>query len=150
MLYFHGLSGYGASLLFGVLASFELCAPALAISDTDKTFDEYTAAEKTAVRRAAKEAIAAKKGPSALRVCADPGNLPLSDDKLEGFQNKVADVLARALGTHVSYFWRPALERGLTRQTFDANECDVVMDVPANYGPMLTTTPIYKTTYVLA
>jgi quinoprotein dehydrogenase-associated probable ABC transporter substrate-binding protein len=147
MLYFRAPA---VALVPIALACLCLCRPAFAITDTGKSFDEYTAAEKTMARQAAKDAIATKQGPSALRICADPGNLPLSDDKLEGFENKIADVLARALGTHVGYFWRPALERGLTRQTFDANECDVVMDVPANYGPMLTTTPIYKTTYVFA
>ncbi len=139
-----------AALLFLALASLFPVSSARALTDTSKTFDDYTAAEKTAARQAAKEALASKKGLSALRVCADPGNLPLSDEKLQGFENKIADLLARSLGTSVSYFWRPALERGLTRQTFDTNQCDVVMDVPANYGPMLTTTPVYKTTYVLA
>ena len=124
--------------------------PALAVTDTDKEFEDYTAAEKTAARAEAKAAFINKNGLPVLRLCGDPGNLPLSNDKLEGFQNKIADLVARSLGARVSYFWRPALERGLTRQTFDANECDVILDVPSNYEPMLTTTPVYKTTYVLA
>jgi quinoprotein dehydrogenase-associated probable ABC transporter substrate-binding protein len=125
-------------------------APASAFTDTTKTFEEYTAAEKTAARETAKAAMAAKKTVKALRICGDPGNMPYSSDKLEGFQNKIADVLARAMGTQVSYFWRPSLERGLTRQTFDSNECDVFFDIPAGYGTMLTTNTIYRTTYTLA
>ncbi len=61
----------------------------------------------------------------ALRICGDPGNMPLSNQKGEGFENKIADAMADALGTKVSYFWRPYIERGITRQTFDSNDCDV-------------------------
>ncbi len=86
----------------------------------------------------------------ALRICGDPGNMPLSNQKGEGFENKIADALADALGTKVSYFWRPYIERGITRQTFDSNDCDVLMDMPADYESLLTTFPIYRSTYVLA
>ncbi|HEY0230805.1 MAG TPA: quinoprotein dehydrogenase-associated putative ABC transporter substrate-binding protein, partial [Dokdonella sp.] len=86
---------------------------------------------------------------AALRICGDPGNMPLSNEKGEGFENKIADVLADALGTKVTYFWRPYFERGLTRQTFDTNDCDVLMDMPADYESLLTTMPVYRTTYVL-
>lgn len=86
----------------------------------------------------------------ALRVCGDPGNMPLSNNKGEGYENKIADVLADALGTKVTYFWRPYIERGMTRQTFDSNDCDVLMDMPADYESLLTTFPIYRTTYVFA
>ncbi|MGH8770409.1 MAG: quinoprotein dehydrogenase-associated putative ABC transporter substrate-binding protein [Burkholderiales bacterium] len=85
-----------------------------------------------------------------LRVCADPGNMPFSNNKGEGFENKISEVLAKAMGTRVTYFWRPYLERGLTRQTFDSADCDVLMDLPAGYERALTTFPIYRTTYVLA
>jgi len=120
------------------------------LTDTDKPFEEYSASEKTAAKEAAKAAIAARKTVKSLRICGDPGNMPFSNDKGEGFQNKIAEVLADAMGTQVSYFWRPSLERGLTRQTFDENECDVFLDIPAGYGRMLTTSPVYATTYVLA
>jgi quinoprotein dehydrogenase-associated probable ABC transporter substrate-binding protein len=87
---------------------------------------------------------------TALRICGDPGNMPLSDQKGEGYENKIADVLAAALDTGVVYFWRPYIERGLTRQTFDSNDCDVLMDMPADYESMATTFPIYRSTYVFA
>ena len=76
--------------------------------------------------------------------------MPLSNIKGEGFQNKMAEVLGEAMGARVTFNWRPFIERGLTRQTFDQGMCDVLFDMPANYGPMLTTSPVYKTTYVLA
>ena len=82
-------------------------------------------------------------------MCADPGNMPLSNIKGEGFQNKMAEVLGEAMGAHVTFNWRPFIERGLTRQTFDQGMCDALFDMPANYGPMLTTSPVYKTPYVL-
>ena len=59
-------------------------------------------------------------------------------------------LLGEAMGAKVTFSWRPFLERGLTRQTFDAGMCDVMIDIPAPYGSLLTTIPIYRTTYVLA
>lgn len=85
-----------------------------------------------------------------LRVCADPGNMPLSNDKGEGFENKIASIIAEGMGTVTTYFYRPYLERGLTRQTFDNNECDILMDMSPDDERMMTTTPLYKSTFVLA
>lgn len=90
---------------------------------------------------------AAERAP--LRVCADPGNMPLSTDKGEGFQNRIASVIAEALGTHTTYFYRPYLERGLTRQTFDNNECDILMDMSPDDERMMVTMPVYRSTFVL-
>jgi quinoprotein dehydrogenase-associated probable ABC transporter substrate-binding protein len=87
---------------------------------------------------------------AALRVCADPGNMPLSNNRGEGLENKMAAVLARALGTNVEYYYRPAVERGLTRTTLDADQCDVMLDMPVDADDVLTTTALYRTTYVLA
>src|SRR3954465_14737555 len=74
----------------------------------------------------------------ALRVCADPGNMPLSNQRAEGFQNKIAEVLATSLGTTVTYDWRASTERGLLRGTLDANTCDVMLDMPADMERVLT------------
>lgn len=123
--------------------------PASAVRDTQKTFDELTSAEKTAAKNAAKKMFS-EKSLDKLSVCADPGNLPLSDINGAGYQNKIAEVLAKALGAKVTYYWRPYLERGLTRETFETNMCDVLLDLPAVYEPALTTIPIYRSTYVLA
>ena len=85
-----------------------------------------------------------------LRVCADPGNMPLSNSRGEGFENKIARVLARALDTGVENYYRPGVERGLTRTTLDADQCDLMLDMPADAEDVLTTTPLYRSTYVLA
>jgi quinoprotein dehydrogenase-associated probable ABC transporter substrate-binding protein len=87
---------------------------------------------------------------SMLRVCADPGNMPISNDKGEGFSNKIAKIIAEGMGKSVTYFYRPYLNRGLTRQTFDNNECDILMDMTPDDKRMLTTQPLYKSTFVLA
>ena len=87
---------------------------------------------------------------AALRVCADPGNMPLSNEHGEGLENKIAEVLARALGTTVEYYFRPSIERGLTRSTLDAEQCDVMLDMPVDSDDVLTTTALYRSTYVLA
>jgi quinoprotein dehydrogenase-associated probable ABC transporter substrate-binding protein len=137
------------SLLLGLGLILGHAVPAIAARDLQKTFEEMTSAEKTAAKRAAKK-IFQEKSLDKLSVCADPGNMPLSDINRDGFQNKIAQVLADALGAKLVYFWRPYLERGLTRETFATNMCDVLLDLPAVYDPALTTFPIYRTTYVLA
>ena len=87
---------------------------------------------------------------AALRICADPGNMPLSNNKGEGYENKIAAVLAAALGTTVENYYRPGIERGLTRSTLDAEQCDVMIDMPPDSDDVVTTGALYRTTYVLA
>ena len=116
--------------------------------DLSKDYDELTPSEHIAIRAAAKAAYKAKKL-RVLNVCADPGNMPLSNIKREGFQNKIAELLAESMGARLEYHWQPFIERGLTRATFDEHMCDVMFDMPANYGRLLTTFPVYKTPYVL-
>jgi quinoprotein dehydrogenase-associated probable ABC transporter substrate-binding protein len=117
--------------------------------DLSKEFEDLTPSEQIAIRAAAKAAYKAKKLEQ-LNVCADPGNMPLSNIKQEGFQNKLANLLGEAMGARVTYSWRPFLERGLTRETFGRDMCDVLFDMPTNYGSLLTTFPVYRSTYVLA
>jgi len=97
---------------------------------------------------AASAAVAGRTGP--LRVCADPGNMPFSNNRGEGIENKIAEVLARNLGTWVQYYYRPGIERGMTRTTLYAEECDVMFDMPVDSERVLVTTPLYRTTFVLA
>jgi quinoprotein dehydrogenase-associated probable ABC transporter substrate-binding protein len=132
-----------------LLASFPAEAAKKPVRDLSKEFDDLTPSEQIAIRAAAKAAYKAKKLET-LTVCADPGNMPLSNIKQEGFQNKLANLLGKAMGARIVYSWRPFIERGLTRQTFDQDMCDVMFDMPANYGSLLTTFPVYKTPYVLA
>jgi mxaJ protein len=82
-----------------------------------------------------------------LRVCADPNNLPFSNARQEGFENRLADMLARDLHTTVQYHWWPQ-RRGFLRNTLNAERCDVVMGVPAGMERLATTSSYYRSTYV--
>jgi mxaJ protein len=82
-----------------------------------------------------------------LRVCADPNNLPFSNERREGFENKLADLVASEMGATVQYEWW-AQRRGFFRSTLKAGKCDVVMGVPTSFEMTLTTRPYYRSTYV--
>jgi mxaJ protein len=82
-----------------------------------------------------------------LRVCADPNNLPFSNQRGEGFENKIAELLAQDLGQHVEYTWW-AQRRGFFRNTLRSGICDVVIGVPSALELALTTKPYYRSTYV--
>lgn len=82
-----------------------------------------------------------------LRVCADPNNMPFSDEKGEGFENRIAALVARDLKADLSYTWW-AQRRGFVRNTLKAGLCDVVMGVPSNYELVETTRPYYRSSYV--
>jgi mxaJ protein len=82
-----------------------------------------------------------------LRVCADPNNLPFSDEAGRGFENKIAELIGRQLGKLVAYTWW-AQRRGFVRNTLNAGLCDVVVGVPAKLDMVATTRPYYRSTYV--
>jgi mxaJ protein len=82
-----------------------------------------------------------------LRVCADPNNLPFSNDRGEGLENRIASVVARELGAELRYTWW-AQRRGFVRNTLRAGECDVIMGVPSSYELVLASRPYYRSTYV--
>jgi quinoprotein dehydrogenase-associated probable ABC transporter substrate-binding protein len=82
-----------------------------------------------------------------LRVCADPNNLPFSNDKREGFENRIAELLARDLGAQLEYTWW-AQRRGYVRNTLRAGECDLLMGVPTGFDLVLATAPYYRSGYV--
>jgi mxaJ protein len=87
------------------------------------------------------------RGPAPLRVCSDPNNLPFSNKQQQGFENRIADLLAGDLGTTVDYTWW-AQRRGFLRNTLNAGLCDVVIGYPAHADAVLTTRPYYRSTYV--
>jgi mxaJ protein len=89
----------------------------------------------------------ASSAPRELRVCADPDNLPLSNQKLEGFENKVVDLIAEELHATVKYAWFRQ-RRGFVRRTLSANACDVLSGIPDGSERVLTTKPYYRSTYV--
>ena len=82
-----------------------------------------------------------------LRVCADPNNLPFSNEAEEGFENALAMLVATELDATLSYAWW-AQRRGFIRNTLNAGSCDLVMGVPAGYELVETTRPYYRSTYV--
>jgi mxaJ protein len=82
-----------------------------------------------------------------LRVCADPNNLPYSNSKHEGFENKIAELIARDLGARVEYSWWPQ-RRGFVRNTLRAGACDCIIGVPSNFELALPTQPYYRSSYV--
>lgn len=82
-----------------------------------------------------------------LRVCADPNNLPFSNERGEGFENKLAELLARDLNEKLEYTWW-AQRRGFFRNTLKAGVCDVVLGVPSSFELAATTAPYYRSTYV--
>jgi mxaJ protein len=83
-----------------------------------------------------------------LRICADPNNLPFSNQARQGFENKLAALLAADRGANLEYEWW-AQRRGFVRNTLGARTCDVVMGIPAAFDPALTTRPYYRSSYVL-
>jgi mxaJ protein len=82
-----------------------------------------------------------------LRVCADPNNLPFSNEAQEGFENRIAELAARALGARLEYSWWPQ-RRGFVRNTLRAGTCDVIIGVPTSFELAATTRPYYRSTYV--
>ena len=82
-----------------------------------------------------------------LRVCADPNNLPYSNSKGQGFENKIAELIAGDLNARVEYAWWPQ-RRGFVRNTLKAGACDCVLGVPSNYELALPTQPYYRSSYV--
>ncbi len=83
-----------------------------------------------------------------LRVCADPNNMPFSNESRAGFENRIAALLAHDMGTTVEFSWRPQM-RGFVRKGLKAGACEVYIGVPVAFGPLLTTAPYYRSTYVI-
>jgi mxaJ protein len=82
-----------------------------------------------------------------LRVCADPNNLPFSNRSQQGFENHLAQMVAKDFGMQVSYDWFPQ-RSAFFRKTLDAGKCDIVMGVPSGIPVASTTIPYYRSSYV--
>jgi mxaJ protein len=82
-----------------------------------------------------------------LHIAADPNNLPFSNDKLEGFENKIAQVIAKDLNADVEYVWR-AQRRGFFRHAFKEDGCEIILGVPNHFEMAATTAPYYRSSYV--
>jgi len=84
-----------------------------------------------------------------LRVCADPSDLPYSNTKSEGFENKIAELLARELNETLQYTYFPD-SQGFIRATLGRNKCDVIIGTVAGSGDVATTDAYYHTAYMMA
>ena len=83
-----------------------------------------------------------------LRVCSDPANLPFSNTKQEGFENKIAEIIADELGLPVEYTWFPQA-MGFVRSTLLAKRCDVIIGTGQGDPEVLNTNHLYRSTYAL-
>jgi quinoprotein dehydrogenase-associated probable ABC transporter substrate-binding protein len=86
--------------------------------------------------------------PKVLRVCADPRNLPFSSEQGEGFENKIAELLAAKLDKKLAYVWYPQAT-GFVRNTLGAHRCDVIPGFPQGDELVQSTNPYYRTAYAL-
>ena len=89
---------------------------------------------------------------AALRICADPDYVPYSNRAGQGFENKIAEAVSKALGEPLEYTWESTRSRGgfpeFLARTLDANKCDAVMNIPYGSREELTTQPYYVSSYV--
>jgi mxaJ protein len=85
--------------------------------------------------------------PAPFRVCADPNNLPFSNAQEQGFENRLAKLVAHDLGQPLEFVWSP--QRGeFLRKTLDAGTCDAIMGLPSKLDEADTTIPYYRSSYV--
>jgi mxaJ protein len=84
--------------------------------------------------------------PAELRICSDPNNLPFSNERGEGFENHIAELVGQDLGRRIMYVWRPQ-RRGFLREGLNAGLCDLVVGTP-KLDALLATAPYYRSTYV--
>lgn len=82
-----------------------------------------------------------------LKVCADPDNLPFSDQKQQGFENKIAELMAQDLNARLVYVWQ-RMGKGFVREYINKSSCDLLIGIPTGYRALLTTRPYYRSTYV--
>jgi len=86
--------------------------------------------------------------PHVFRVCADPNDLPFSNEARQGFENQIAGVLAKDLGKRLGFTWQPQVF-GFLRLTLDAYRCDVVMGLTQGYARVENSNAYYRSVYVL-
>src|SRR5437868_4100357 len=105
------------------------------------------AAEATAQRGDKESASESAKPRAALRVWADPDNLPFSNREMQGFENKIAQLVARELGVKLEYTWLPQ-RRGFFRESLKNGDADLVLSAPNHFDMAMTTRPYYRSSYV--
>ena len=91
-------------------------------------------------------ASAPPRAPTELRVCVDPYDMPFSNNQEEGFENKIAHLVAQDLNASVINYWWPS-RRGVLRNSILGGFCDVMIQAPVGFDPVATTRPYYRSTY---
>jgi mxaJ protein len=92
-------------------------------------------------------AVVQVSGRPILRVCADPNNLPFSNEQKQGFENKLAELVARSMGSRLEYTWW-SQRKNFAKRSLQEGACDVVMGIPSGLQGVLTSEPYYRSTYV--
>jgi quinoprotein dehydrogenase-associated probable ABC transporter substrate-binding protein len=97
---------------------------------------------------AADQAVVDLVNRKSLRVCSDPANMPFSNEKGEGFENKIAEVIADELKVPVEYTWFP-MSTGFVRNTLFSKRCDVIIGYAQGDELVLNTNAYYRSTYAI-
>ncbi len=82
-----------------------------------------------------------------LRVCADPNNMPFSNERRQGFENKLAELVAAKLGAKLQYTWW-SQRKSFVKNSLDEGRCDALMGVPSALASVTATKSYYRSTYV--
>ena len=82
-----------------------------------------------------------------LRVCADPNNMPFSNEQAQGFENKLAELIAGKLGAKLEYVWW-SQRKSFVRNSLDEGRCDLIMGIPTTLSSVTATKPYYRSSYV--
>ncbi|MGH7509856.1 MAG: quinoprotein dehydrogenase-associated putative ABC transporter substrate-binding protein [Gemmatimonadales bacterium] len=85
--------------------------------------------------------------PGTIRVCADPDNMPLSNQKGEGFEQRIAELVAKEWNSKVEYAWWP-VRRGFFSRALNGRYCDIAIQAPAGFDMAGVTKPYYRSGYV--
>jgi mxaJ protein len=85
--------------------------------------------------------------PGVIRVCADPDNMPLSNQKGEGFEQKIAELVAKEWNAKIEYAWWP-VRRGFFARALNGRYCDVAIQAPADFDMAAVTKPYFRSGYV--
>jgi mxaJ protein len=85
--------------------------------------------------------------PGVIRVCADPDNMPLSNQKGEGFEQKIAELVAKEWNAKIEYAWWP-VRRGFFARALNGRYCDVAIQAPAGFDMAAVTKPYFRSGYV--
>ena len=85
--------------------------------------------------------------PGVIRVCADPDNMPLSNQKGEGFEQKIAELIAKEWNAKIEYAWWP-VRRGFFARALNGRYCDVAIQAPADFDMAAVTKPYFRSGYV--